>query len=373
MKDSLARKLLTKVIDWPSDKLTNERYDLQMLADYKYDEYQQFAPGIRFMESLTLWLERFPNYEEKEIAYKYVKQKLVFISTRELEHLIQMTYVDTIRPHLINIVSEKYQIEKFAIKKIVNDVNFKITQRKCLFLGLSDGAKLDLFRRLSASLKHEQIYPTYLITEEKADELKKELNDDIKKLTRKPANERYEMIFLIDDFSASGISYIRTKKDGNRTGKIVKFLRQIINDDDKFDFIAGTIDTKKLKLCVVLYVATTRAIQRIRELVREHVAHTSIQVDVCAIQEIDDSVGLHPDELDEMKDVLKHNFQYDDIVTPQYKNGKHDEPYLGFDECGLLLIMSHNCPNNSVPILWYENEEKDIPALFPRVQRYRGD
>ena len=34
MKDSLARKLLTQVIDWSPDELTTERYDLQMLADY---------------------------------------------------------------------------------------------------------------------------------------------------------------------------------------------------------------------------------------------------------------------------------------------------------------------------------------------------
>ena len=265
MKDSLARKLLTRVIDWPSSRLTTERHDLQLLADYKYDEYQQFAPGMRFMESLVLWLERFPSAEEKETAYEYVKRNLIFISTRELEHLIQMTYMNTIRPYLINHVAEKYQMEKFAIKKIVNDVNFKVTQRKCLFLGLSDGAKLDLFRRLSVFLKHEQIYPAYLITEEKAGELKEELDRDINKLTKKPADEKYETIFLIDDFSASGKSYIREKEDGSRTGKIVKFLNQVITEDSKYDFIAEAIDTEKLRICVVLYVATTRAIQRIRD------------------------------------------------------------------------------------------------------------
>ena len=84
-------------------------------------------------------------------------------------------------------------------------------------------------------------------------------------------------------------------------------------------------------------------------------------------------MGLCSEKLGRMEDVLKNNFQYDDIVTSEYKNGKHDEPHLGFDECGLPLIMSHNCPNNSVPILWYENKDKSIPALFPRIQRYKGD
>ena len=29
---------------------------LQLLADYKYDHYQRFGPGRRFIESLALWL-----------------------------------------------------------------------------------------------------------------------------------------------------------------------------------------------------------------------------------------------------------------------------------------------------------------------------
>jgi hypothetical protein len=32
---------------------------LQLLADYKYDSYQRFGPGKRFVESLALWLKQF--------------------------------------------------------------------------------------------------------------------------------------------------------------------------------------------------------------------------------------------------------------------------------------------------------------------------
>ena len=371
MKDSLARKLLARAIDWPTDRLTAERHDLQLLADYKYDEYQQFAPGIRFMESLVLWLTRFESSEEKNTAYDLVKKNLIFISAKEIEHLIQMTYMDTIRPYMIRHVAKKHQIDEFAIKKIVSSMHFKTAQRKCLFLGLSDGAKLDLFRRFSTSIKHEQIYPTYLITKEKACELRAELNRDIHNLTGKPANEKYEMIFLIDDFTASGISYIR-EECGHHTGKIAKFLKQVISDDE-CDFIAETIDKKNLRICVVLYVATTSAIQRIKDMISKHIAHTSIKVEVYAVQELDDSVRLNSEDLERMEGVLKNNFQNDDILTPEYKKGRHDNPHHGFDNGCLSLILNHNCPNNSLPVLWYENEVKCIPALFPRVQRYKGD
>ena len=324
---------------------------------------------MRFMESLVLWLRMFQSPEEKDAAYDLFKKHLIFISAKEFEHLIQMTYMDIIRPYLIRYVAKKHEINEFDIKKIVNNNKFRIVQRKCLFLGLSDGAKLDLFRRFSP-LKHEQIYPTYLITKAKACELGDELNHDTQNFTKKPTNEKYEVIFLIDDFSASGTSYIR-KEDGEFAGKITKFLKQVISDGE-YDFIKNVIDTENLRICVVLYVATTSAIQRIKYRISKYVKDTSIKVEVYAVQELDDSVRLNSESLEKLESVLKNNF-HSHILTPDYKKGKHDKPYHGFDNGCLALVLNHNCPNNSLPVLWDGVEKEGIHALFPRVQRYTGD
>ena len=62
---------------------------------------------------------------------------------------------------------------------------------------------------------------------------------------------------------------------------------------------------------------------------------------------------------------------YDDsIETPSYKKGKHDEPYLGFNECALPLILYHNTPNNTLPILWFEYNKGVYRGLFPRINRH---
>ncbi len=53
MRDLLAENLL-KIMSWSREEITKERPLLQALADYKYNEYQQFSPGIRFIESLAL-------------------------------------------------------------------------------------------------------------------------------------------------------------------------------------------------------------------------------------------------------------------------------------------------------------------------------
>ena len=59
MKKELAETLLTKIMGWSDAEKAEERALLESFASYKYDEYQQFAPGRRFLESLALWLQQF--------------------------------------------------------------------------------------------------------------------------------------------------------------------------------------------------------------------------------------------------------------------------------------------------------------------------
>ena len=367
MNDSLARELIAKITGWTAEQLTNERKDLQLLSEYKYDEYQQFSPGMRFIESLALWLEQFKDSGKLEVAYKFVKNKLVFISTSELNHLIRMAYPDFIKPYLIKQIAPELGIDQYLIKKIIDNEKFKILQRECLFLGLSDGARIDLLRRFS-ELRHEQVYSTYLITKEKADELLSELHNDVEKITKKKNDEKYKFVFLIDDFSASGISYLR-KEEGKFKGKIKKFYEQLENDNGN-NFVRNIFDMDKLKICVVLYVATKKAKKRIEQTASQLMKTVGIMTDVIVIQELDDSLSLTEDKLGDFIDLMKKKFD-DEILTEHYKKGKYDKPHLGFDECGLPVVLSHNCPNNSLPIIWHQSTSKKIRALFPRLQRYK--
>ena len=63
MRDLLAESLLAKVMGWSPHEVAGERVLLKILGDYKYDEYQQFSPGMRFVESLAQWLEQFNLHE----------------------------------------------------------------------------------------------------------------------------------------------------------------------------------------------------------------------------------------------------------------------------------------------------------------------
>src|SRR5579859_3059141 len=59
VRDLLAERLLASVMKWTAEDVAEHRPDLQALAAFKYDKYQQYSPGLRFIESLALWLDQF--------------------------------------------------------------------------------------------------------------------------------------------------------------------------------------------------------------------------------------------------------------------------------------------------------------------------
>ena len=81
MKDILAERLLVRVMGWDRDRVRTEIPLILALASYKYDEYQQFSPGMRFVESLARWLRQFEDPVEREAAYTLVRDCLIFCSS----------------------------------------------------------------------------------------------------------------------------------------------------------------------------------------------------------------------------------------------------------------------------------------------------
>ena len=362
MNDELAERLLANIMNWDDEKLSQERRDLEVLATLKYDEYQQFRPGIRFMESLCMWLNQF-EFVQRQIAYEFFKYRLVFISNAELNHLIRMAYPDFIEPFLIDrVISVKQQESNYNISEVVASEEFKVLRRKCLFLGLSDGARIDVFRRYSG-LDHEQIHATYQFSDDKS----KDFLSNLYEYFRQSANYRegrFEIAFLLDDFSGSGQSFIR-KRNGEFKGKIVKFVQELSGKK-------SNLFTEQYEICIILYIATTTAKMHIQSLAHEFLKGKEINLTVIILQELKDFVKLQDSDFDpEFLKMLKDYFD-PGIISESYKVGKISAPYLGFDEGRLPLVLPHNCPNNSLPLLWYDPERYQHRGLFPRVERFPG-
>jgi hypothetical protein len=90
---------------------------------------------MRFVESLARWLVQFGTVDERRIAYDFVKNRLIFCSSAEMSHLVEMAYPDHIRPMLLRRVAEETRGNPRHAAKVAGSVPFRMRQRQCLFLG----------------------------------------------------------------------------------------------------------------------------------------------------------------------------------------------------------------------------------------------
>ncbi len=365
MKSELAESILQDAMKhWDVGKLSEEIKDIQIISEIKYDDYQQYTHGMRYIESLALWLRQFETEEERDVAYNFIKEKMIYISEEEMRQLVDYAYPVIIKDYLLEKTKE------FCMNKKIVDPNkkrevFKFLRRSALFLGLSDGAHIDFFRRQNPFLSNEQVFVHYDFSESKAEDMATELSKDLSMFDQKfhvYEDNAFHEIFLIDDFSASGLSYIR-KDDNGWHGKIPKFYKQLQN--------VG-YDNADISIHLVLYVSTDNAKEHIKKNVEDFfVDKPSVKMTVDTLQQI---VPLDMNKEFDIESLLKKCYelakQKNEVkyVDKHFKVGDTKYPYRGFSGCSLPLILYHNTPNNSFPILWYSGLHN---ALFPRVRRHK--
>jgi hypothetical protein len=357
MRDHLAERLLAAVMQWSPEQVAHQRPRLQAIAEYKYDEYQQFSPGMRFVESLALWLSQFGNHKQRQAAYDFVMQRLVFISTAEMNHFVAIAYPEVLRPELLRLVAAEAGFPQHQVSRNASSKAFRIRQRRTLFLGLSDGAKIDVFRRQnSPDLSHDQILRSHEISQERKSELLKDLKYDLKKIGVKK-EERFKTLILLDDFSGSGRSYWRQENERVK-GKIGRLL-----DDTE---LIETLFERPFELHVLLYSATEKACKYLNDALERHVQKIGGSFKLHVVQLLGEELSLQPETAEDLAQIIEKHYDCR-IEDAHTRKGNTDLRY-GFAGCGLPLVLSHNSPNNSLALLWSETEK--VRALFRRVSRH---
>lgn len=360
MRDQNAQKLLAKVMGWEQEEIVQQYVPtLQLLSNYKYDHYQQFAPGKRFIESLALWLKQF-DLSDRQEAIDFVMNRLIFISDSEFSHLVQIAYPDLIVQERIRLVAEEQDIPLHRIGAITQHSRFDELRQKSLYLGLSDGARTNELRRASnGEISNEQIWQAYELSDEKAEDMLSELRKNL------GPSSKFNLIWLLDDFSASGNSYIRyDNKQEKYKGKIKKIYDKLHDDT--------LVDTTHYEVFLLLYVATRQAIDHIEywsERFTSEYGYKPLQIKVLCT--IDYNEAVFPGCSPQLESILNNPKYYDEKASDSHiKVGGTEHARLGFANCALPVVLSHNTPNNSVYLLWGPDSYKFV-GLFPRVIRHR--
>lgn len=359
MQQELAQRLLSATLDWSDEEIEKYRELLDDFSELKYDQYQQYKPSSRFVENLCIWLNQFETNDERELALNFILKNLIFISPAEMQHLVNTVYPEIVLPV---IASQANNLSAGAGDILISTEDIiKIVSRQSLFLAMSDGARIDVFRRFS-ELDHDQVCVNYDLSDTKFDEIISEMQKWMTDFaSKKPIPDDYlsasfKNVFLLDDFSGSGVSYLR-HENGQWKGKIDKVLKHL----EKERIIKLDADANNPQIHIIIYLITERAYRALQRNIKDYCLGKNISLSVHYLQMIE-KVRL----TDEEEKWLKKYYNPDYVEDSHYKKGNMDYPHHGFDGCSLALVLHHNTPNNSFPILWAGDN-----ALFPRVTRHK--
>ncbi|WP_066289699.1 phosphoribosyltransferase-like protein [Arthrobacter sp. B6] len=366
MKALLAEKLLAEVtgIDDLS-RLTEITQRLRTLADVKYDDYDGYGPGVRFMESLALWLNEFKD-EHREPALKFILNRLTYISGTELDHLVSTVYKDMLRPKLLEAAARQLMLPTWAVTRIAKSAEFQSIQRRTLILGMSDGARLDKLRRAS-QLSTEQFHLVSTLDEDKAMDMKSKLGEALRE-RQLPGEAKFQSVIVVDDFSGSGTTMLRFDDDAWK-GKLPKIQRHIA--DLKLNGVVAQDASVIVLLYLLTHLAKCQLISRMQE-----AGLTEPDFTLIAAHTFDEDFPLTEENDGEFWGICAEYFRKE--WANQHSALAGDLSH-GFGGSALPLIIHHNAPNNAPPILWKDESNESVRGdatqrewigVFPRHERH---
>lgn len=361
MRDELAGRVLDRLLTWTSEEQARWMADLRRLATYKFDTYEGFVAGERFFESLARWLRQFETDADRRRMIEFVRQELVFISSQEMNHAIACVYPDYIKPELISSVADMLGTSRFHVKEIVSSTAFRTLRRKTLYLGLSDGARLDRLRRSSPELSHEQFWLSPEIGSHAINTMRAKLAKAVEEQDLS-GSAQFEQVVFVDDFYGSGTSLVHRKEDGSWGGKLARARHHLENDLKTGDRPIVTADANVI---VVIYVLSSQA--------RTHVASMLASFESAWRLKY---VQLLPSDLVctdlELRRICDDFF--DDVLVDEHKQVRVP---LGYKDAALPLVLHHNTPNNAIGPLWADSSDREGSlerhALFRRYERHHVD
>ena len=347
MKNRLAEQLLATVLGWSPAEVAGERPLVQALAAYKYDEYRQFSTGSHFVESLALWLRQFATPRERRIAYHFVKRQLIFCSSAELRQLVGIAYPDYVRPLLIERAAPG-TVRKHRPLSVVRETGFRVLQRQCIFLGLSDGAQIDTFRRANTDLNHEQIWHTTELSKDREDKLADRLAAHLHQiLGRAPRSDecRFTTLVLLDDLTASGTSCYGLPAKSPSGGKIANLSRAIADGR----VFSKLVDVTDLNVIVLFYIGTDQAVSHLKEAGEATWGQNGIPCAVKVVQRLPGSVRILRGEKKAINELIEHSDYYDhDIYDEHFRKGGTGDGRYGYGDCGASCCATPQQPEQFV-------------------------
>jgi len=327
------------------------------MSAYKFDAYEGYRTGDRFASNLLRFLSNFKGQELDDALT--MATKIIFISAKEMHELSMEVYYKIKLKLLDIIINDKAaELEPWEYGKAYSKYYLDYLE-KSLFVAMSDSSKIDYFRR-HAQVDNESIISTYKIDVDALIQYGKK-NEE-----RNPHAdyENKKFIFLIDDFSGSGYT----------------FLRQLQKFHDRW---YDHIKYRNIFFCP--YIITDSAFEKISRSYSEQIPpEDGVSFEILPTLKIPlnhtvtdqncmifGESKIHPKNILSLCDTYYHESIEDDHTR---KNGGVK---YGFGNSGLLVVKHDNSPNDSLFLIWFKDHKcntalRDWNPLFPRIPRHKN-
>ena len=285
------------------------------------------------------WLNNFAednpsNTHQERINALYLLSNFLYFGNIEIRELLKSLYRDKFKYNLVKDIRKN--------NNDTTDLNFINEQYKqelegTYFLSVGNPSEsgsfiLYLFRQENQLSKNR--FPILTEIFEKSDKEISLVNQDIKRL-----------VFL-DDFSGSGSQAIRGSKN------FVKIIKDI---------------NPKIKIVYLLLFATTYALQKLRD--------SGLFDSVDSVVIFDETFKVFEDASRYFKENHPEiDKEFCKQLCVRYREAMpSQDPYnefnpMGYGECQLLVGFNHNTPNNTLPLMWFEDEKwSSIFKRYPKI------
>lgn len=294
--------------------------------------------------SLERWLKNFSEgvYADDDRRHAlYLLSRFMYFGDREVREMLRAVFRDLYKYPIVSNIRRRAG-DTNDRKKIEEE--FLAELNKTRFLGIGNpsesGTHLLYYFRQENSLSKEHFINSYEMFTSATEGPKTEI--------RNPAASRY--VFL-DDFCGTGT-------------QAFDYSKNVVSDLKRLYKAAGA----PVRVSYFVLCATTSGLNRVRS--------ETLFDEVECVLELDGTYACFgPESRYYGKVAMWVNSRFAKNMAETYGRMLKPEHPLGFENAQLLIGFHHNTPDNTLPIIWYdEPEHREWQPIFRRYPKiaYRG-
>lgn len=315
-----------------------------------------------FKEHIDEWLNNFENDQEREYAL-YILSKMMYYSAANIRHLLKSLYRDKFR---YPIIQEIRSMNSDTLDESLIETEFKKELKKTRFLGVGNPSESGV--HLLYYFRQENNIPKDLFVN--TDDLvyfEKDAHGNVKPCLRDKFKDVKRYIF-IDDICGSGT---QATSDDSNVRRCVTNLRPLLPDAN---------------ISYLMLFGLSTGIKKVREFPQNEAVKMYNMVDT--VIELDESykcfgndsryfTNVDNFDKDKARDVAyKYGYKLAEFLARQQGftnpvdiHNVADYRALGFGNNQLLIALHHNTPDNTLPIIWFDEDESIWTPVFKRYNK----